>query len=73
MAEDKRMGEAIQPWDSDHTALVHVLWAVQREGNLSRHTDCDLLASRIMQSKWMRAVRLHAAEKNLSEALDSPE
>lgn len=55
-----RDDEKIQPWDSDHTALVHVLWAAQRGGLIDRDVDCDALASLIMQSKWLRAVREHA-------------
>jgi hypothetical protein len=58
------MDEEIHPWDSDHTALVHVLWAARREGILPREVDYDLLAQHIMtHGKWMRAVRLHAAAK----------
>jgi hypothetical protein len=53
--------EEIRPWDSDHTALVHVLWEARRKGLTVN--DFDELASLIMQSKWMRAVRLHAAER----------
>jgi hypothetical protein len=60
--------EEIQPWDSDHTALVHALWAAQREGLTVR--EADALASRIMQSKWMRAVRQHAAEPRRKEPSD---
>lgn len=48
------------PWDSDHTALVHVLWAAAREGVTIK--DADELASRIMASDWMRAVRVHAVD-----------
>jgi hypothetical protein len=51
--------EQIKPYDSDHTALVHVLWAAERDGVTIR--QADELASRIIRSKWMRAVRLHAA------------
>lgn len=54
--------QEIQPWDSDHTALVHVLWAAEREG-LSLDTPDDL-AQYIMTSKWMRAVRQHTIERN---------
>jgi hypothetical protein len=52
--------DEFHPWDSDHTALVHVLWAAEREGITVR--DADRLASFIMQSKWMQAVRLHIKE-----------
>jgi hypothetical protein len=48
----------IQPWDSDHTALVHVLWQAEHNGlSLDRPDD---LAQHIMTSRWMQAVRLHA-------------
>lgn len=49
----------LQPWDSDHTALVHVLWAAQRGGITI--SDPDVLAQHIMGSKWMRAVKEHAS------------
>lgn len=52
--------DAIQPYDSDHTALVHVLWEAQRRGLTV--SDPDALAALIMRSRWMRAVRLHARE-----------
>lgn len=52
--------EPIQPYDSDHTALVHVLWTAKHDGVTIK--DADVLARRIMQSRWMRAVRLHARE-----------
>jgi hypothetical protein len=48
----------IQPYDSDHTALVHVLWDAGLKG-----AEADALASKIMRSKWMRAVRIHAQER----------
>lgn len=54
------MRSEIQPWDSDHTALVHVLWAAERQGLTI--SDPDALAAHIMGSKWMRAVRLHSRE-----------
>lgn len=53
--------DSIQSYDSDHTALVHVLWEAQRGGLTI--SDPDALASLIMRSKWMRAVRRHAVEK----------
>lgn len=49
-----------KPWDSDHTALVHVLWSAERGGITI--SDADALASYIMSSRWMQAVRLHARE-----------
>jgi len=55
-----RDSEEIRPWDSDHTALVHVLWAADSAGlTIEKFDD---LASFIMRSKWMKAVRLHAKE-----------
>jgi hypothetical protein len=44
-----------EPWESDHTALVHVLWAAKRSG-LSLD-DADEIASRILQSRWAAAYR----------------
>lgn len=55
------MGRDVEPihdWDSDHTALVHVLWEAERKGLTVR--DADELASLIMGSRWLRAVRQHA-------------
>jgi hypothetical protein len=55
-------GEAtIQPWDSNHTALVHAFWAGTGEGVAL--DDFDELASFIMQSKWIAAVRIHASNR----------
>lgn len=56
--------EKIEPWDSDHTALVHVLWDARRGG--IGVSDPAELASLIMRSKWMRAVRQHAKERDAS-------
>lgn len=53
----------IKPWDSDHTALVHVLWGVDHDG-LTLKEDTDEIASRIMRSKWMQAVRVHAVARD---------
>lgn len=50
-----RDDETIKPWDHDHTALVHVLWEAERNGLTI--CDADQLASLIMASHWMRAVR----------------
>lgn len=58
MPDQTRASDRIEPWDSDHTALVHVLW---REG--IHGSEADALASKIMRSKWLRAVRLHAVER----------
>lgn len=59
----------IQPWDSDHTALVHVLWSAQRKG-LSI-SDADELASHIMQSEWMEAALAHAREREIEVLRDA--
>jgi hypothetical protein len=58
--------DEIQPYDSDHTALVHVLWSAGING-----AEADELASKIMQSKWLRAVRLHAAPRNTVQLPDA--
>lgn len=61
--------ESFEPWDSDHTALVHVLWEAKRMGLT---VDAyDALASHIMTSSWMAAVRLHAREAALREVSTS--
>lgn len=57
---------SIKPWDSDHTALVHVLWDAQHDGLIPKgryrgDAIADVLASRIMQSQWHRAVKEHTA------------
>lgn len=44
-----------ESWESDHTALVHVLWAAKWSG-LSLD-DADEIASRILQSRWAAAYR----------------
>lgn len=51
---------AIQPYDSDHTALVHVLWEAKRRGWTL--DDADEVAAIIMRSKWLEAVKIHATE-----------
>jgi hypothetical protein len=56
------LDEYIQPWDSDHTALVHVLWAACHKGLTI--DDTDELASFIKRSKWMRAVHCHASKRD---------
>jgi hypothetical protein len=49
----------MKPWDSDHTALVHVLWSAQSRG--MSLDDPDELASFIRQSDYHEAVQAHAA------------
>ncbi len=46
-------------WDSDHTALVHVLWCCTFDG-LTLKDDFDAVASRILQSDWYAATLAHA-------------
>jgi len=48
-------GTVIHYYDSDHTALVHVLWGADINGE-----EAEELAAWIMKSKWLRAVKLHA-------------
>ena len=47
-------------WEGDHTALVHVLWSAKHEG-LTLDTDCDAIASMVMQSRWLAKQRHDAA------------
>lgn len=62
MTHSAQEDSEIKPWDSDHTALVHVLWEARGKGmGVER---ADELASHIMRSKWMRAVRRHARERD---------
>jgi hypothetical protein len=49
-----------ETWESDHTALVHVLWACSHDG-LTLTDDFDDVASRIFRSRWLAAVRDEAA------------
>lgn len=51
----------IRSYDSDHTALVQVLWTIDSAGLTLK--DFDEVASRIMRSKWMKATKLHAVEQ----------
>jgi hypothetical protein len=51
------MGDTdFKPWESDHTALVHELWHIRDKG-LTLAENFDAVASEIMQSRWIRAVR----------------
>lgn len=59
--------DEIRYYDSDHTALVHVLWSAQHDGLIPKDTKCDDLAQKIMTSRWFMAVKLHAAEAKLRE------
>lgn len=55
-----------EPWESDHTALVHVLWAARRRG-LSLEDDADQIASMILRSRWA-AARADAAARAAAPA-----
>lgn len=41
-------------WESDHTALVHVLWSAKNQG-LTLKSDYDEIAHMILNSRWMAA------------------
>jgi hypothetical protein len=58
MSNTEALAGQVQPYDSDHTALVHLLWVAKDKGLTL--DNFDELASLIMQSHWLRAVRLHA-------------
>jgi hypothetical protein len=59
-----------KPWESDHTALVHVLWDCHQDGLSIGHdrtsdgAACDEVGHRIMQSRWISAVRAEAGAKS---------
>ncbi|QVJ03090.1 hypothetical protein KGD82_13730 [Nocardiopsis eucommiae] len=42
------------PWESDHTALVHVLWSARHQG-LTLADNTDEIAHLILGSRWMAA------------------
>lgn len=44
------------PWEHDHTSLVHVLWHFSRAG-LTLDDDADEIASLLMGSRWGNAQR----------------
>ncbi|ABD58297.1 hypothetical protein PBI_PMC_82 [Mycobacterium phage PMC] len=44
-----------EDWESDHTALVHVLWSVKHAG--MSLDDADAVAERILRSRWAAAFR----------------
>ena len=48
-------------WESDHTALVHVLWHAKHEG-LNLVDDVDKIASLIRSSRYAAAVKHGAKE-----------
>lgn len=54
--------QGFESWHGDHTDLVHVLWDAKHNG-LTLADDCDEIASRIMDSRWIAAVRHHAVSE----------
>ena len=47
-------------WESDHTALVHVLWSARNQG-LNLKDNADKIAEMILRSRWMAARQYKAA------------
>jgi hypothetical protein len=45
-----------EDWEGDHTALVHILWHARWDG-LDLAADAEVLADRIMRSRWIAAAR----------------
>lgn len=45
-----------EPWESDHTALVHVLWHARDKG-WTLQDNADDLASLIRNSRFMEAMK----------------
>ena len=43
-----------EPWEGDHTALVHVLWTAKRAG-LTLENDFDAIATMILRSRFLAA------------------
>jgi hypothetical protein len=52
-----------EDYESDHTALVHVLWAARRAG-LTLEADADAIASMIRRSRYHAALLSHAASEH---------
>lgn len=48
-----------KPWESDSTGFVHILWAARRAG-LTLEKDADEIATMVMGSRWLQAVKAHA-------------
>jgi hypothetical protein len=47
-----------EPWEGDHTALVHVLWSARNAGlDLDSGEDVDKIASMILHSRWFYAAQ----------------
>lgn len=49
----------VADWESDSTELAHMLRAAERDG-LASIPSADALASRILKSHWLHAVKEHA-------------
>jgi hypothetical protein len=47
-------------WESDHTALVHVLWSAAHQGLTL--DDADEIAHMVLGSRWMAAREHQAAD-----------
>ena len=52
-----------EDWESDGTALVHVLWAARRSG-ADLVSDAPRIAAMILGSRFLAAARAHTAEGN---------
>lgn len=54
-----------EPYESDHTALVHVLWNAKHRGMTL--DDADEVAELIGRSRWFAAVEADAASRAIRE------
>jgi hypothetical protein len=54
--ETKGVDGPFERWESDHTALVHVLWSLKSHGLITAE-DPDTVATQIMSSRWFAAAR----------------
>jgi hypothetical protein len=53
---DKGTDGPFQDWEGDHTALVHVLWHAKWD-RLDLLDEAEVLADRIVRSRWLAAAR----------------
>ncbi|WP_157497148.1 hypothetical protein [Leifsonia sp. Leaf264] len=60
-AAEKGFEPPFDPWEKDHTSLVHILWDVRHRG-LNLFDDFDEIATTINHSRWLAAQRHDAAE-----------
>jgi len=58
-----------EPWESDHTALVHVLWGARHQ-DLNLKDNADEIAEMILGSRWL-AARQHRASEAPAETRPS--